>query len=105
MKIIFCREAQTVSDYEIEDFFEKHKNAGEDDEIKISNWVLLYRFRVAVKLKEIKPFQFDVIDFDGNLYAGECDEEGRLDDLTMRSVYQAKVISLEEKYLNILIGI
>ena len=102
MKIIFCKEAQTISDYEIEDFFKKHKN---DEEIKISNWVLLYRFRVAVKLKEIEPFQFDVIDFDGNLYAGECDEEGRLDDLTMRSVYQAKVISLEENYLNTLIGI
>ena len=26
MKIIFCKEAQTISDYEIEEFFEKHKN-------------------------------------------------------------------------------
>ena len=102
MKIIFCKEAQTISDYEIEEFFEKHKN---DEEIKISNWVLLYRFRAAVNSKEIEPFQFDVIDFDGTLYAGETDDEGRLCDQTMRSVYRAKVLSQEENYLNTLIGI
>ena len=104
MKIIFCREAQTVSDYEIEDFFQLHKNADEDEEVKISSFLLLYRFRVAVKQKEIKPFDFEVIDFDGNLYAGDCDEEGRLDDQTLRSVFQAKVMNLEEDYLMSLIN-
>lgn len=103
MKIIFCREAQLVSDYEIEDFFQAHKNTGEDEEVKISSFLLLYRFRVAVKQKEIKPFDFEVIDFDGSLYAGECDEEGRLDDQTLRSVFHAKVMNLEEDYLMLLI--
>ena len=104
MKIIFCREAEKVSDYEIEDFFQAHKNAREDEEVKISSFLLLYRFRVAVKQKEIKPFDFEVIDFDGNLYAGDCDEEGRLDDQTLRSVFQAKVMNLEEDYLMSLIN-
>lgn len=105
MKIIFCKEADKVSDYEVEDFFQAHKNAGDDDEIKISSFLLLYRFRVAVRTGEIEPFQFDVIDFDGEVYAAECDETGRLDDQTMRSVYRAKVLNLEEEYLNTLIGI
>lgn len=104
MKIIFCKEAEKVSDYEIEDFFQAHKNAREDEEVKISSFLLLYRFRVAVKQKEIKPFDFEVIDFDGNLYAGDCDEEGRLDDQTLRSVFQAKVMNLEEDYLMSLIN-
>ena len=104
MKIIFCKEAEKVSDYEIEDFFQAHKNAREDEEVKISSFLLLYRFRVAVKQKEIKPFDFEVIDFDGTMYAGDCDKEGRLDDQTLRSVFQAKVMNLEEDYLMSLIN-
>ena len=103
MKIIFCREAAPVSDYEIEDFFQAHKNAGEDEEIKISSFLLLYRFRVAVKQKEIKSFDFEVIDFDGSLYAGYCGEDGRLDDQTIQSVYRAQVMNQEEDYLMALI--
>lgn len=99
MKIIFCREAEKVSDYEIGRNLQSHKNLGEEEEVKISSFLLLYRFRVAVKQKEIKPFDFEVIDFDGTRYVGDCDEEGRLDDQTLRSVFQAKVMNLEEDYL------
>ena len=105
MKIIFCKEAEKVSDYEIEDFFQSHKNLGNEEEVKISSFLLLYRFRVAVKQKEIKPFDFEVIDFDGNMYAGNCDEDGRLDDQTLRSVFHAKVMNQEEDYLMLLIDI
>lgn len=103
MKIIFCKEAEKVSDYEIEDFFQSHKNIGDEEEVKISSFLLLYRFRVAVKQKEIKPFDFEVIDFDGTLYVGDCDKEGRLDDQTLRSIFQAKVMNQEEDYLMALI--
>ena len=105
MKIIFCKEAEKVSDYEIEDFFQSHKNLGNEEEVKISSFLLLYRFRVAVKQKEIEPFDFEVIDFDGNMYAGDCDEDGRLDDQTLKSVFQAKVMNQEEDYLMSLIDI
>ena len=50
MKIIFCRDAQSVSDYLVEDFFNHHKD---HEEIKINSFLLLYRFRVAVAKKEI----------------------------------------------------
>lgn len=102
MKIIFCRDAQSVSDYLVEDFFNHHKD---HEEIKINSYLLLYRFRVAVAKKEIEPFDLDVIDFNGKVYSGFCDEVGRLDENTMESVYRAKVVSQEDDFLNILIGI
>ena len=105
MKIIFCNDAEKISDYEIEDFFQAHKNLGDEEEVRISSFLLLYRFRVAVKQKEIKPFNFEVIDFDGTIYAGDCNEDGRLDDQTLRSVFQAKVMNQEEDYLMALIDI
>ena len=34
---------------------------------------------------------------------GDCDKEGRLDDQTLRSIFQAKVMNQEEDYLMALI--
>lgn len=53
--IYFTKDAKSISDFDIENEFEKVKL---NKEIFISNHILLDRFRLAVSNKEIKPFKF-----------------------------------------------
>lgn len=103
MLVRFCREAEKISDYEVEDFFQAHKN---DDILLISSLILLYRLRVAVVKKEIEPFIFEVEDFNGDIYEDTITPVGKFDGMGLYSdVWKSKVLSQDEDALNILIGI
>lgn len=103
MLVKFCKEAEKISDYEVEEFFQAHKN---DETLLISNLILLYRLRVAVVKKEIEPFQFEVVDFNGDVYSDDITPVGKFDGMGLYSdVWKAKVISQDENALNTLIGI
>ena len=103
MIINFCKEAESVSDYEIENFFQVNKDK---KVIAINSMLLLYRFRVAVAKKEIEPFEIYVEDFNGKMFHDVISPDGKFNGLgKYNDIWLSDVLSQEEKYLNTLIGI
>lgn len=73
--IVFSKDEEAVSDYEIEETYQMFKN---NKVVTISNFMLLQRFRVGVKRKEIPPFGLEVNDFDGRVVKELCGHDGEL---------------------------
>ena len=102
MKINFCKEAEPVSDYEIENFFQENKNK---EVIDISSMLLLYRFRVAVAKKEIEPFEIRVEDFNGKMFHDVISPDGKFNGMgRYNDIWLSEILSQEENYLRALIG-
>lgn len=90
-RIIFTNEAESVSDYNIEEFYSRNKDK---DSIKISNVILLNRFRLGVVNKEIEPFELTIEDFDNtkvSFMVGDKEIDERVNDL--------KIITQLDKFL------
>jgi len=77
MKLTFTNTATPVSDYDIEEAYEKLRNK---EVIEISNQLLLSRFLVGVKRKEIEPFTFSIIESDGKINSIQVEEGGKIKD-------------------------
>ena len=73
--VVFTRRATPVSDFDIESTYNKYKNF---KYIEISSMLLLDRFRVGVKRKEIPQFNLIVEDLDGTIYEDICTENGKI---------------------------
>lgn len=63
--VVFTKRAKPVSDFDIETSYEKYKDF---KYIEISSSLLLNRFKVGVKRKEIAQFNLIVEDHDGKIY-------------------------------------
>ena len=97
--VVFTKPAKPVSDFEIEETFQRIKDI---HCVEISSQLLLYRFRVAVLRKEIEPFELVVVDFDVANYSEVITEQGKFDD---GIVFRAKIMSVYDNYLDELIGL
>ena len=74
--VVFTKRAKAVSDFDVESAYEKYKNY---KYIEISSSLLLNRFRVGVKRKEIPQFKLIVNDSDGKIYEDIVSTDGSLD--------------------------
>ena len=74
--IVFTKRAKAVSDFDVESAYEKYKNY---KYIEISSSLLLNRFKVGVKRKEIPQFNLIVEDSDGKIYEDIVSIDGCLD--------------------------
>jgi hypothetical protein len=83
--VVFTKRAKTVSDFDVESTYEKYKDF---KYIEISNSILLTRFCLGVKKKEITQFNLIVEDLDGEIYKDVVNENGELAD-----GWKAKVLS------------
>lgn len=73
--IVFSKNKESVSDYDVEETYQMFKN---NKVVYMSNTMLLTRFRVGVKRKEIPPFGLEVVDFDGRVVKELCGSVGEL---------------------------
>lgn len=73
--IVFGKSGKSVSDYQVEETYQVLKNKRV---VHISNSMLLTRFRIGVKRKEIPPFILEVVDLDGRVVKESCGHEGEL---------------------------
>jgi hypothetical protein len=76
MNIYFNKNAKPISDYEIENFYQENKNK---KSISICNYLLLTRFRVGVKEKEIDYIKLFTIDLDNKLKISKSSKDGTMD--------------------------
>jgi hypothetical protein len=74
--IVFTKRAKAVSDFDVETTYKKYKDF---KYIEISNSILLTRFKVGVKRKEIPQFNLVVEDYDGKIYEDIVSIDGCLD--------------------------
>ena len=74
--VVFTKRAKAVSDFDVESAYEKYKNY---KYIEISSMLLLDKFRVGVKRKEISQFNLIVEDSDGKIYEDIVSIDGCLD--------------------------
>lgn len=95
--VVFTKRAKAVSDFDVEEAYEKYKNF---KYIEISNMLLLDKFRVGVKRKEIPQFNLIIEDLDGKIYEDICTEYGKFDG----EAYKAKVLGILDNNLDILCG-
>lgn len=73
--IVFSKDEEPISDYLVEETYQMFKN---NKIVHMSNSLLLTRFRVGVKRKEIEPFELEVTDIDGGVIKEVCGVEGTL---------------------------
>jgi len=80
-KVIFCREGEAVSDFEIEKKVSEFV-ASSREEWKISNDIVLTFFRVLIKEQKIdkRDYTFEVEDLAGRLNHFYVNKDGRSDD-------------------------
>lgn len=95
--VVFTKRAKAVSDFDVESAYEKYKDF---KYIEISSMLLLDKFRVGVKRKEIPQFNLIVEDLDGKIYEDICIEYGKFDG----EAYKAKVLGILDNNLDILCG-
>ena len=74
--VVFTKRAKAVSDFDVESAYEKYKDY---KYIEISSMLLLDKFRVGVKRKEISQFNLIVEDSDGKIYEDIVSIDGCLD--------------------------
>lgn len=96
--VVFTKRAKAVSDFDVESAYEKYKDF---KYIEISSMLLLDKFRVGVKRKEIPQFNLIVEDLDGKIYEDICTEYGKFDG----EAYKAKVLGILDNNLDILCGL
>lgn len=77
LTIKFTKDADPVSDYEVEEFYQTFKNS---TTLMICNNLVLRRFMVGVKVKEIPQFELEVTDIDGTVVKEICGKNGCLCD-------------------------
>ena len=95
--VVFTKRAKPVSDFDIESAYEKYKDI---KCVEISNVLLLDRFRVGVKRKDIARFNLIVEDLDGKIYEDVCTQHGKFDG----EAYKSKVLGILDNNLDILCG-
>ena len=95
--VVFTKRAKAVSDFDVESAYEKYKDY---KYIEISSMLLLDKFRVGVKRKEISQFNLIVEDSDGKIYQDICTEYGKFNG----EAYNAKVLGILDNNLDILCG-
>lgn len=88
--IYFNNLAEITSDFDIEKKFQELKLL---PEIKISNQILLTRFRLAVAQNEIKPFRVILTDLNNDIIESEIDNFFHL-----HEVLNSKIFSLQGNY-------
>ncbi len=103
--VIFSKEGIPASVFDVEEVFNKVKN---ETIINTSSEVLLDRLRLAVKNKEIEPFNITVIDLDGEEYISSISTSGSVccckDNNSNRDIYRSKALSVRLSFLMALIG-
>ena len=75
--VVFTKRAKPVSDFDVESAYEKYKDM---KCIEISNSILLTRFCLGVKKKEISQFNLIVEDLDGKIYEDIVSIDGSLNE-------------------------
>ena len=93
--IIFTPNAAPISDYDVEDTYQKLKTKRR---VKISSSLLFTRFRVGVKVGDIPPFTIILIDINKDVYKEVVKADGNF---PFRP--EPKVLDLEISYLMILL--
>lgn len=103
--VIFSREGLAASVFDLEEVFNKVKK---NTIINTSSEVLFDRLRLAVKNKEIEPFDITVIDLDGKIYTSSLTEKGSVcccensDDNT--DIYNSKALNVRMEILMAIMG-
>jgi len=83
--ITLSPDGDVVGDYNIESYYENNKGK---TTLNISNSLVLTRFRVGVKLKEIDPFRLVVIDVDGSKHEEMISKDGLFCEIWNTSILQ-----------------
>ncbi len=103
--VILSKEGIPASVFDIEEVFNKVKN---ETIINTSSEVLLDRLRLAVKNKEIEPFNVTVIDLDGEEYISSISASGSVccceDNNNNRDIYRSKALRVRLSLLMALVG-
>ena len=86
IKFINKIDSSCISDYDVEKTYQSFKAIV--GELSICNTLLLTRFRLGVKRKEIEPFEITVVDIDGTEVNEVCSINGTLCD-----VWATKILS------------
>ena len=71
--VVFSREGISASVFDVEEVFNSVKK---NTIINTSSEILIERLRLAVKNKEIEPFDITVIDLDGKRYTSSLAKNG-----------------------------
>tara|TARA_R110000851_G_C13072996_1_gene565028 strand:- start:1494 stop:2063 length:570 start_codon:yes stop_codon:yes gene_type:complete len=86
MKIIFNKTGLAIADYNLEEFYQNNKYK---EEITISNYSVLTRFRLGVKQRDIESFSLTIEDIDETIIQDICDNNG-----LMSKAWEAEVLSI-----------
>jgi len=103
--VVFSREGISASVFDVEEVFNSIKK---NTIINTSSEVLLDRLRLAVKNKEIEPFDITVIDLDGRKYTSSLAENGSVccckNDNSNTDIYNSKALNVRLEILMALMG-
>ena len=103
--VILSKEGIPASIFDVEEVFNKVKN---ETIINTSSELLLDRLRLAVKNKEIEPFNVTVIDLDGEEYISSISASGSVccceDNNSNRDIYESKALRVRLSLLMALVG-
>lgn len=103
--VILSKEGIPASIFDVEEVFNKVKN---ETIINTSSEVLLDRLRLAVKNKEIEPFNVTVIDLDGEEYISSISASGSVccceDNNSNKDIYKSKVLNVRLDILMAFLG-
>ena len=100
--VIISKKGISANVFDIEEVFNRIKN---DKTINTSSEILFDRLRLAVKNKEIEPFNVTVIDSDGKEYGSSITETGSVcccENNDDEDIYNSKVLNVR---LNILMAL
>ena len=99
--VIISKKGISANVFDIEEVFNRIKN---DKTINTSSEILFDRLRLAVKNKEIEPFNVTVIDSDGKEYSSSITKTGSVcccENNDNEDIYKSKVLNVR---LNILMA-
>lgn len=103
--VVFSREGISASVFDVEEVFNSVKK---NTIINTSSEILIERLRLAVKNKEIEPFDITVIDLDGKRYTSSLAEN---DSVRCREnsngdtdIYKSKALNVRLEILMSLMG-
>lgn len=103
--VVFSKDGIPASVFDVEEIFNKVKN---ETIINTSSEVLLDRLRLAVKNKEIEPFNVTVIDLDGEEYISSISKTGSVccceDSNSNKDIYKSKALNIRLNILMAFIG-
>lgn len=89
--VVFTKRANPVSDFDVESTYQRIKDM---KYIEISSSLLLNRFLLGVKRKEISQFNLIVEDLDGKIYEEICSEDAKF----TYTIWGSVVLNLGLKY-------